>query len=492
MKSLRIHLLIGLLFAFLGTLPLACGDDEGDGGGKGGSTTEGCAADADCPDGQVCAENASCVQCLSDGHCGRAQRCDSSTLSCVFRDGWSDDCTAHDECPLGRFCAQGTCMPGELTVRCGALGQCPEGKRCNRPLNVCEENLGCFDDADCLETEVCNPGTGTCELRCTEETEIDVCQAREQCVNGRCVECVEDADCGPGLVCNAVAGRCAGANTCFSDRDCKAGTICNRATSTCTAPPPPCDSNDDCLEDERCDLQRGLCVIAACQPDLDEPNDTQAEATLLTAGRRANLTVCGTEEDWYRIVLQRGDRINVNVEADVLVAGGLDVQLRDAAGRELARDPYLLDAVASQPGDYFLRVRTQDAQAAYALNVLVVRGQPCDDDDFEENDESTVASALEHKEYRNLQACPGDPDWYVIEVPSGRGLQVRLTHDPLQGDLDLILFDSDARTQLASSRTTDPEERVAVDGVSGGRAWLLVIPSNDRSQNAYDLEIAAQ
>jgi len=492
LKSLRIHLLLGLMVALCSAFPAACGEEDGGNPDGGGARPEGCTADADCPEGQLCADTGVCVECLGDGDCGRAQRCDSSTLSCVFRDGWGADCTVHDDCPLGRFCVQGMCMPGELTTRCGALGQCPEGQRCNRPLNVCEEDLGCFDDGDCLETEVCNPGTGTCELRCTEETELDVCQAREQCVNGRCVECVENEDCGPGLVCNVIAGRCAGANTCFSDRDCPAGKVCNRATATCTAPPPPCDSNDDCLEDERCDLQRGQCVIARCLPDLDEPNDEQAEATLITAGRRAGLTVCGTEEDWYRIVLQRGDRINVNVEADVLVAGGLDVQLRDAAGRELARDPYLVDAVVSQPGDYFLRIRTRDAQASYALNVIVVRGVPCDDDAHEENDEAAQASPLSHGEHRNLQACPGDPDWYVVEVPAGRGLEVRLTHDPLQGDLDLLLFDSDASTQLAASRTTDPEERVQVDGVSGGRAWVLVIPSNDRSQNAYDLEIAAQ
>jgi hypothetical protein len=390
------------------------------------------------------------------------------------------------------FCSQGLCTPGELTTRCGTLGQCPEGERCNHTLNVCEENLGCFGDDDCLETEVCNPGTGMCELRCTAETEIDVCQAREQCIEGRCVECIDDEQCGPGLVCNVEAGRCAGALTCFVDRDCEAGRICNRATSTCTPPPPPCKNNGDCLEDERCDLQRGRCVLRACLPDLDEPNDEQTAATTITAGTREGLTVCGSEEDWYRIVLRRGDRINVNVDADVLVAGGLDVQLRDASGRELARDPLLLDAVVTQDGSYFLRIRTQDEQARYALHVIVVRGVPCDDDAFEENDEVGEAAALPHGESRNLQACPGDPDWYVVEVPAGKAIAVDLTHDPLEGDLDLVLFDSDGTTQLAASRTTNDVEKVRAAAVSGGRAYVLVTPGNDRTQNAYDLSIAAQ
>ncbi|WP_373046634.1 hypothetical protein [Vulgatibacter sp.] len=489
----RLSVLLGLIFALVGVLPVACGDDGGDSnsGGSGGGGG-GCTETADCSDGQVCSPLGTCVQCATDGDCGRAQRCDAASYSCLFRDGWGDECEAHETCPLGMFCTQGLCVPGEVAVRCGALGQCPEGQRCNRALNVCEEDLGCFDNADCLEEEVCNPGTGSCEQRCTPETEIDVCQAREECIEGRCVECTEDVDCGPGLVCNIAAGRCAGANTCFSDRDCEAGTICNRATSTCTEPPPPCDANDDCLEDERCDLQLGRCVLAACQPDLDEPNDDQANATPISAGHRENLTVCGAEEDWYRFTLQRGDRINVNIDADPLASGGLDVQLRDAAGRELDRNPFLVDATVSADGDYFLRVRTQDKQTRYALHSIVVRGVPCDDDSFEENDDSTQASPLTTGTRSNLQACPGDPDWYVVEVPSGSGLSVRLTHDPLKGDLDLILFGSDGTTQLASSRTTDQVEQVAVAGVSGGRAYVLVIPSNDRTQNAYDLSITAQ
>lgn len=487
-------ILLGLIFALVGLAPLACSDsgkdDEGK-GGSGGNTT--CVADTDCSGGLVCGPTGSCVECAGDGNCPRAQRCDPGLLSCVFREGWGEECTSHEECSLGMFCVQGLCTPGELTTQCGALGQCPEGMKCNRSLQVCEENLGCFSNADCLEDEACNPGTGKCEQRCTVETEQEVCGLRQHCADGRCVECAADADCGPGLVCNVTAGRCAGAETCFTDRDCAAGKICNRATSTCTTPPPPCDSDDDCLPDERCDLARGRCNLAACQPDQDEPNDEQAAAVTITAGDRLNLTVCGAlDEDWYRIALNRGDRVNVNVEADVLVAGGLNVQLRDGTGRVLDEDSLLLDTTVSQDGDYFLRVRTQDEQARYALHVLVVRGVPCDDDDLEENDGAVAASPISMGTRENLQICPADRDWYVVEVPAGRGVTARLSHDPLQGDLDLVIYDSDGKTQLGASRTTTAVETVQIPGVSGGRAYVLVTPSSDRTQNAYDLTIAAE
>lgn len=494
MKYNRDHLLFGLLFALSTTLPLACGDGDGDGSGGGtGGASGGCTADEDCGEGLVCSASGTCVQCRGDGDCGRAQRCDSSTLACVFRDGWGDECTVHDDCPASMFCVQGLCTPSELVVYCGGLGQCPEGMRCNRPLQVCEEDLGCFSNDDCLEGEVCNPGTGACEPSCTEENEIEVCQAGERCLEGRCVECAQDDDCGPGLVCNTNAGRCAGPLTCFSDRDCEAGKVCNRATSTCTVAPPPCRSDADCLEDERCDLERGgRCVLRACLPDQDEPNDDAANATPIGTGRRTELSLCGSDEDWFRIALRSGDRINVNIDADVLVAGGLDAQIVDPDGRTLARDPYLLDATVTRTDDHFLRFRTWDAQARYGFNVIVVRGEPCEDDGWEENDEAAAAPTLAPGVHENLLACPADPDWYLVEVPAGRGISVELEHDPLRGDLDLFLFDTNGRTLLDLSSTTEPVERVQAPGVTGGRAYIQVRSSDARTKNEYDLRIVLQ
>jgi hypothetical protein len=479
------------LFA-LGLLGLlaACADKPG--GKAEPDPTAQCARNDDCAGGLVCREGA-CLNCSTDGDCGRARECDPVSFTCAWRDGWGGDCDSHDDCPLGMFCLQGLCQPGTLVTECGALGQCPEGMKCNRPNRVCEEDIGCYSSADCLDDEVCNPGTLKCEPRCTEETEADVCAARERCTaEGRCVECEADTECGPGLVCNAVAGRCAGSETCFSDAECPAGRVCNRATSTCTLPPPPCASDEDCLDDERCDLVRARCVLRACQADQDEPNNQQADAVRIGAGDRIGLTVCGTDEDWYALPLRRGDRVNVNVEADILVANGLDVQLRDAASRILDEDPLLVDATVAADGDYFLRIRTHDERATYALHVLVARGVPCDDDDREENDSVTHAASIPTGVYRNLQACPADPDWYVVSVPAGKTVDARLTHDPLGGDLDLLLFDGDGATLLRASRTTNPVEEVAVAGVTGGRAFLQVLPSSDRTQNAYDLEVSVR
>lgn len=473
-------------------LPLVLLACSGAPGGKDENLSPRCQDNSECAEGLVCRAGA-CSGCTSDGDCGRARECDAVSFVCAWRSGWGGDCDSHDDCALGMFCVQGLCQPGSAVEECGTLGQCPEGLRCNRGNRVCEEDIGCYSSAECLLDEVCNPGTLKCETKCTAETEADVCATRERCtVEGRCVECEENLDCGPGLSCNVVAGRCAGTETCFSDSECPAGEECNRATSTCIPPPPPCVSDEDCLADERCDLVHGRCVLRACLPDGDEPNDIQEAAVRIGSGDRLGLSLCGTEEDWYSLALLRGDRVHVDVEADILVANGLSVQLRDAASRILDEDPLLVDATVYADADYFLRIRTRDERASYALHVLIARGVPCDDDALEENDSVTTAAPLAPGTYQNLQACPADPDWFTVAVPAGQTITARLIHEPAGGDLDLLLYAGDGITLLGASRTTEAIEEISATGLSGSRAFLQVLPSSDRTQNAYALEVSVR
>ncbi|HEY0839644.1 MAG TPA: hypothetical protein VGD74_05615 [Vulgatibacter sp.] len=488
MKS-RWSFLLFVGIALLAGAPIACSpDDGGGGGGSGGTDDPGCETRADCAEGLIC-NGGACTTCAGDGDCDRAEVCNPSTVLCEFRENWGDECAEHKDCALGLSCSQGLCLPPELVVECGGRGQCPEGMRCNRPLVVCEQDLGCFKNADCLAGDVCNIGTGQCEPGCTEETETLVCAALQHCADGRCVECESDDECKLGLKCNVAAGRCAGAKTCFTDRDCEKGLICNRNTQSCTEVPDPCFHDGQCRLDEYCDLRRGTCALKECQPDQDAPNGSQDEATSIGQGLRSSLRVCGTEEKWYKLLLQRGDRINVRIESDELAAVGLSAQLRDSSGNVLSSSPFLLDANIGKDGTYFILVRTTDPQSNFALNVLVAKGLPCDPDRFAGNDSARKAAALAPGAYTNLQACPGVPAWFVVDVPTGRTIDGVLGHDPLKGSLDLELFDSDAVRRLAEDKGVTGEKKVSSSAVSGGRAYLLVSSTDGRVQNAYDLTV---
>lgn len=486
--SRGLTLLLSLGVALLAGSPIACSSSpEGDGNQP---AKPECETRADCAAGWLCQDGA-CVGCTGDGDCERAETCSASSLRCEFREGWGNECHAHIDCALGLSCSQGLCLLPEMVTECGGRGQCPEGLRCNRDLMVCEEDLGCARNSDCLTGEICNVGTGGCEPGCTEETEADVCSARTHCAEGRCVECETDDECNLGLACNVAAGRCVGAETCFTDRDCAKGLVCNRNTRSCTEPPDPCFHDGQCRLDEYCDLRRGACALKECQPDQDAPNGTQAEAMAIGQGLRSNLRVCGNEEKWYRIDLRRGDRVNVRIELDELTATGLSAQLRDGAGNVLSSSPFLLDSSIGTDGTYYVLVRTSDPQASYALRVLVAKGVPCEPDRFGgKNDSARTAAPLTPGSFTNLQACPGVPAWFVMDVPTGRTVEGLLSHDPLQGSLDLELFDSDAVKRLAQDTSTAGEKRVSSAAVSAGRAYLLVSSTDGRVQNAYDLSVS--
>lgn len=480
-------LLFSFAIALVAALPIACSSP--DGGEDEPIVEPECETRADCATGRLCHEGA-CVGCTGDGDCDRAEHCSTSSLLCEFRQGWGNECQEHRDCALGLSCSQGLCTPPDFVVGCGGRGQCPEGMRCNRPLWVCEEDLGCAKDGDCLTGEVCNLGTAQCEPGCTEETEADVCSARQHCAGGRCVECETDDECKLGLSCNVAAGRCAGAETCFTDRDCEKGLVCNRNTRSCTVPPPPCFHDGQCRLDEYCDLRRSMCALKECLPDQDAPNGTQDEATRIGQGLRTGLRVCGNEEKWYRIDLRRNDRINVRIELDELTATGLSAQLRDEAGNVLSSSPFLLDSSIGTDGTYYVLVRTTDPQASFALRVLVAKGVPCDPDRFAGNDSAHRAAPLAPGTYNNLQACPGVPSWFVVDVPTGRTVEGLLSHDPLAGSLDIELFDSDAVKRLAEDKSTAGEKKVSSAAVSASRAYLLVSSTDGRVQNAYDLTVS--
>lgn len=482
-----------LLFALAAALPLGCSDDENGGeGGKGGEVEEpACQENIDCEPGLACIEG-SCEACTSDGHCLREETCSPASNRCEFRAGWGNECTVHEHCPLGRYCVQGLCLATDLSTPCGNQGQCPEGMRCNHRVGnppVCEEDLGCMDNDDCAEGEVCNPGTTRCEPGCTPENQAEVCQARELCVDGRCVECQGDEDCAAGLECDVDAGLCVGEGNCFTDRDCPAGEVCNPRISLCTPPPPPCHSDMECLPDERCDMKTGKCRLRACVPDQDDPNGSEEQAVVIGEGRRENLVVCENQEKWYRISLGEGDQISIRIEGDLLSIHGFEGQFRNAEGQVLQTSSHHINTTVNVAGDYFLRIRTRSERVAYALDVLVSKGKVCRNDTYEPNNEVQQATKVEGISVPGLVICPGDVDWFEVDVPAEKGIVVTLAQDEI-GNLEMELYDGDGSTLLDSNEDTGMEKSVEAAQVQNGRAYIKVRASDARTENAYGLQIS--
>jgi len=465
----------------------AAGCEGGAGRSDGGPDPATCQSRLDCAGRLGCVDGL-CGRCQRDRDCLVIEFCHPLDQLCSpFVEG---ECALNQDCALGEFCVQGSCKPASQVVACRDGGDCAAGERCD-PLNlVCIPDLGCNRDEDCAAGEVCSVASQRCESACTPATQEVVCGVGRVCDEfGRCVECFEDGQCGLGLTCNLETRRCEGANTCLTSRDCAPGLVCNAQTRQCTTPPPLCLSSADCPSGSQCDPSTGACVSAECRPDALEPNDFPDSAAPLAGGRHDRLNLCPGDRDWFRVGLERGDRLQVIASTDFLAAERFQMVLLDPAAAEVLQEGnLLLDHVVAQTGGHLLRVQSLDPEASYALLLTVTRGVPCDDDEAEPDDSALQARPLQPGTYPGRAICPRDEDWAVVERPTGTRLLARISYPALQGDLDLDLLAGDGQTLVMRSATAGDTEVVYAEGGVGTRFFLRVY-GDDTTQNRYQLEV---
>lgn len=479
-----------LLLVLLGALWVACTSEPSKPVPDAGPEVIACERREDCEGGQVCTAAGFCGPCESSGQCRLKERCDPEARVCVPREGWGTECTASTDCTLGLWCRQGLCRVRADVVLCpsGTRDDCPPAQRCNTADFVCEEDLGCVEDADCGAGERCNPGLHACVPRCTEATEAQVCASGERCAEGLCVQCEEDVECGPGLSCDA-AGRCVAAPRCYSDRDCTVPLACHVPSGACLPRLPPCTSDEGCATDQRCDVGTGACVPRACQPDAFEPNGSVSTAWAVSASRYLGLTLCPDDVDYFTLSLERGDQLGVNVEADAFAEPAFSTTLQDASGRVLASGRIRATHVAAVSGPYTVRILAGGGlPRSYDVGFFLSRGTPCDDDGHEPNDTSGTARTLVAGTAIDGMLCPQDQDHFQLTVPEGRGVRVALSdYTATSGLLRLCLLEGNSELGCSTAPTGASVSLPA--SVAGGRVLTVRITGDDaRTMNGYTLQ----
>ncbi|WP_163864281.1 hypothetical protein [Myxococcus eversor] len=455
-----------------------------------GPSPTSCAKREDCEGGQVCTLAGVCDACVSSGQCRLKERCDAEVSACVLREGWGTDCSTNADCALGQWCKQGLCLARTGVALCpsGEGDACPSGERCNGATLVCEEDLGCVEDADCGAEERCNSGLHACVARCIETAS---CGVGEHCADGLCVQCDEDTDCAVGFVCDA-AGRCSSTPRCYSDRDCEVPRVCHLASGACLPRPPPCGSDDDCSVDQRCDLGTGTCGPRACQPDALEPNDAVTTAFPVSASRYVKLTLCPDDVDHYSLTLERGDQLGVNVEAEVFAEPVFSTALQDARGRVLATGRFRMSHVVAERGVYTVRIASRDAlPRAYDVGFFLARGTPCDDDIHEPNDTVETATALPEALSLDGMLCPGEQDHVRFTVPSSQGVKVSLSgYAADRGLLRLCVLGESGGAELGCSDDVEGATvSLPASAVAGQRLIARVVGDDARTTNGYTLQV---
>jgi hypothetical protein len=428
--------------------------------------------------------------CESNGQCRLTEQCDAEARVCAWREGWGGDCARNEECALGTWCHQGLCQPRAAITLCpsGTRGECPTGQRCNLGNLVCEEDLGCLEDADCGASEVCNTGLHACVPRCTEANASLVCAPGERCAGSRCVQCIESVECGPGFLCDA-AGRCAVTPRCYSDRDCRVPLVCHLPTGACLERPPPCTSDETCASNQRCDIGTGTCVLRTCQADALEPNDTPSTAFAVSASQYLDLTLCSGDVDHYAMALERGDQLGVNVQGDIFAEPSFSTVILDAGGRVLASGHMLASFVAALPGTYAVRVSTAAPAQHYDVGFFLSRGTPCDDDRQEPNDTPATAKPYVLGTAVEGVICPQDMDHFTLSVPAGRGVRATLTnYSAASGLLRLCVFEGSTE-QGCSEDPAGAAVSLPAEAVGGKTLTVRISGDDARTTNGYTFQV---
>ena len=149
------------------------------------------------------------------------------------------------------------------------------------------------------------------------------------------------------------------------------------------------------------------------------------------------------------------------------------------------------------PGFYFVHVLsyTPGINATYDLVVDVSENTCCIDDALEEDDGPNQAHDIDMlAEFGLRQICPGDQDWYRVDLRTGQTLTVEVLFDHRERgqDIDVYIADIDGQTNLTQSlpppnnglSVTD-NELLVYTAARDGLHYVVVKGFQEEDANAY-------
>ncbi|MSQ84469.1 MAG: VWA domain-containing protein [Myxococcales bacterium] len=180
-------------------------------------------------------------------------------------------------------------------------------------------------------------------------------------------------------------------------------------------------------------------VLPACERlrEAAEPNDTPQQAKPLPIGQPAAGRLCPQNPDYWRLPLEPGFGVRIAAQAKTDAgADSLHLTIVDAADRVLAigvkgKEGTKARLASFDGAEVYVRIEGgADTEADYQIAVELL--PPCTqrDDAFEDNDQALQANPLDREmtlqPLNELQLCPGDDDWYAVDLSAGESLFVDL------------------------------------------------------------------
>ncbi len=371
------------------------------------------------------------------------------------------------------------CNGGMTTPPCTMDADCRMGERCTMD-GTCVVGAECVNDQECVTQDprkTCNLETFACDFR---EGFGDACDAARPCpfgefcstLLGLCLDnassrdCTRRAQCPINQICDRQADKCIPDPGCYGDAFCETGETCDLVNHDCRALSIECTS---CVLTGTCE-GTALCYVDTkeCLTGDQEAACTEGE-TCDPLGRCvqcANSTECGPGL-FCNVSIGRCES-NVQCADDpslcpdtpevtcVMCESG---QVCDPITKHCQAPPTICETDVECPND-------QVCDLAVEPHVCRQRIPDCLNDLLDEPRNDNVASAhlLESgtSDFTELKVCPGDVDWYRLDIDPGTYLTIDARFHELDGDIDMQLFLADGHTLVDESRTVTDNERVEV------------------------------
>lgn len=231
----------------------------------------------------------------------------------------------------------------------------------------------------------------------------------------------------------------------------------------------------------------------SCLEDRMFPNQYYGDAVTVPINRYEDLTICPGKEDWFRVGLNQGDTLTVEVIPEDetpfrIVVHDLDT-LEELAGSTINGYTATMEYTATEGKDYFFKIyNDRNVALSYILDVFVwpPDGEECTEDRFEPNDEPLYSTLLFEGATTQMRACGESVDWYSISVNGAQSFYVGMLYFSQQGPLVIELYDETGQILLAEGVLDSGVQSVSWQSQQTTDYLVKVIGDQD-SRNSYDL-----
>jgi len=445
--------------------------------------------------------------CAVDEDCPGAQRCDQNASLCAE----ADRCGVDVDCQGDRVCDGAVCH-----APCLDDEDCGGGLTCELATGHCLEPHVCRLDGDCGGLRVCAPGGACFEPECAVNADCAGACVDRLCAAGPPVRCSDEDDC-PGPPVCAPLGACVLDGLCGGDEECPAGApICDAPAGRCVACTPDagctptelceegtchyhggCGGDEDCPGTRTCDT--GDCLVEpGCEGDAF---DLDPEPPELLPRTYTGLVLCDGTEDVYPLEVPAGEGLQV-VLRHAPEDGDLSLTVRDGerAFIVLGRSdrPLGLEVVAvgaaldPQPLEVVVRGRL-GFSVPYSLTLESLPADACPPDVHEGllgNDDAGHATDVGAGEH-GAELCPGDEDWFALDLSAGSRVTVRATPGLPAGRLAVSLLAPAGGVLVEAEREGEAVE-VAADAATPGPHLVQVRSPLPDARIPFTLQVVVE